>query len=172
MVGNHDGATGCWSYDYENQLYVMAIQDEAKREREALREVWRFVRDDPLQAMALVPRKFDCMWQSDSASISYWNSYAQPDRPGATAAALLTFGADWYYYGLLTLAVIGIPAWWRKDARRLLPFFIVVLTALYYLVFFGDDRFHQPLLPFFAVWAACGLLFIPRWLKAVRDAGP
>jgi 4-amino-4-deoxy-L-arabinose transferase-like glycosyltransferase len=169
MVGNHDGATGCWSFDFENQLYVMAIQDEAEREREALREVWRFVRDDPLQALSLLPRKFDCMWQSDSASIAYWNSYSQPDRPGATASALLTFGADWYYYGLLALAAIGIPAWWRTDARRLLPVFIVALTALYYLVFFGDDRFHQPLLPFFAVWAACGLLVVPRWLRERWD---
>ncbi|MEX2237476.1 MAG: glycosyltransferase family 39 protein [Dehalococcoidia bacterium] len=167
LVGNHDGATGCFSFDDEDR-FLFLIADEVERDRKALEESLEFTQEDPLQALSLLPLKFNCTWREDAISV-YWNSFDQEDTPGRIPRAMFSFASNWAYYGLLFLAFLGIPAWWlRKPGHLLLPL-LVGFTAIYYTLVLGDPRYHEPLLPFFAIWAACGILFVPRWLRSARE---
>ncbi|MPZ24063.1 MAG: hypothetical protein GEU28_11090 [Dehalococcoidia bacterium] len=165
LVGNHGGANGCWSFDPADAPLVAGPGNELDNDREAGRRALRFIREEPLEAASLIPRKFDCMWRQDSSAVNYWNSFGQEDPPGEVALPLLRITADWYYYGLIVLGVLGVPIWARRTPSHILLPLVVVLTVLYYLVFFGDDRFHQPVLPIMAIWAACGVAVLPAWLR-------
>lgn len=165
LIGNHDGANGCWSFNYEEHGYIWEIQDEVEREREAFRQGFNFVRSDPLQAVSLIPLRFDCMWREDGDALGHWNRFEQPEALDSHTHNLLMFVNQWYYWLLLGVAVIGVPAWLRTNPAHLVPLLVVALTTGYYLLFVGDDRYHQPLLPLIAVWGACGIGFLPRWWR-------
>ncbi|HEX5940033.1 MAG TPA: hypothetical protein VFZ12_06700, partial [Dehalococcoidia bacterium] len=137
---------------------------EVERDRKALAEAADFVVHNPEEALALFPRRQDCTWNSDSAG-AYWNQVSAPDPPSDTMYSLFDITSNWYYYGLIVLAAIGLPAWLSRRPDRLLLVLLVALTAVYYSFILGDLRYHQPLLPIFAIWAAVGITMIPRWLK-------
>lgn len=166
LVGNHAGATGCYHWNAERFDYLWAY-DEVERDRKALEEAADFVLHNPDEALALFPRRFDCTWNSDSAG-AYWNQVSAPDPPSDTVYSLLDITSNWYYYGLILLAFIGLPGWLSTRPDRLLLVLLVVMTAVYYSFVLGDLRYHQPLLPIFAIWAAVGITMIPRWLKLAR----
>jgi 4-amino-4-deoxy-L-arabinose transferase-like glycosyltransferase len=166
LVGNHEGATGCYHWNPERFDYLWAY-GEVERDRKALEEAADFVVHNPDEALALFPRRFDCTWNSDSAG-AYWNQVSAPDPPSDTVYSLLDITSNWYYYGLILLAFIGLSGWLSMRPARLLLILVVALTAVYYSFILGDQRYHQPLLPIFAIWAAVGITMIPRWLKLGR----
>jgi 4-amino-4-deoxy-L-arabinose transferase-like glycosyltransferase len=166
LVGNHEGATGCFHWDPQRFDYLWAY-GEVERDRKALEEAADFVVHNPAEALALFPRRFDCTWDSDSAG-AYWNQVSAPDPPSDTIYSLLDITSNWYYYGLILLAFIGLPAWFSTRPERLLLVLVVAFTAVYYSFILGDQRYHQPLLPIIAIWAAVGITIIPRWLRLAR----
>ncbi|MEX2238051.1 MAG: glycosyltransferase family 39 protein [Dehalococcoidia bacterium] len=165
LIGYHDGAGGCWSFDYENHRYVTEIEDEMERQREAFDLAFDFIRDEPLETAALIPLRFECIWDNDEDALGHWNRFQQDKQLSEPGYSVVRFVNNWYYYALLALAVLGLPLWWRwRTVQVLLPL-VVIFTVLYYMAFYGDDRYHQPLMPLIAIWAACGVSLIPRWSR-------
>ncbi len=67
--------------------------------------------------------------------------------------------ADWYFFGLLALAVVGLPAFARRERR---PELLVVGSGfagllVIPLLLWGNPRFHIPLAPFLVLSAALAL---------------
>ena len=77
--------------------------------------------------------------------------------PGALRRAL-EIVADVYFFVALVLGVLAVPAFVRHG-RPWHLFFLLAAGALAVqpVIFFGDPRFHVPVLPFIAVLAAVAL---------------
>jgi 4-amino-4-deoxy-L-arabinose transferase-like glycosyltransferase len=86
-----------------------------------------------------------------------------------TVDATQTF-ADLYFFGVLALAVLGLPTFVRRDGRpaRLLALSGLVGLLVIPLLLWGNPRFHLPLAPFMALSAAGALETAWRWLDRRR----
>jgi 4-amino-4-deoxy-L-arabinose transferase-like glycosyltransferase len=86
-----------------------------------------------------------------------------------TVDATQTF-ADLYFFGVLALAVLGLPTFVRRDGRpaRLLALSGLVGLLVIPLLLWGNPRFHLPLAPFMALSASGALETAWRWLDRRR----
>jgi hypothetical protein len=76
--------------------------------------------------------------------------------------------ADWYFYALLAFGLLGVPWAWSRERSSsvVLPMTVLWLSALHGIVFFGDPRFHYPLLPVLALLASLPLCFVAERVRA------
>ncbi len=92
-----------------------------------------------------------------------------PDR----LRTVLRHLADGIYYAVLLFAGLAMVRWVReRGSRPLLPVFTIVVVTLGYMVFWGDARFHFPLMPVFCLlagWALSKLL--ASSIMAARQPG-
>jgi hypothetical protein len=67
--------------------------------------------------------------------------------------------ADWSFFGLVALAVMGLPAFARRNHRpeRLLAVSGLVGLLVIPLLLWGNPRFHLPLAPFIVLSAALAI---------------
>jgi hypothetical protein len=75
--------------------------------------------------------------------------------------------ANGYYFAVLLLALVGVPLSFAvRDKKKLLLVLLVAAWTALHLVFIPGSRYHAPLLPLFALWAAAGVVF--AWSFASR----
>lgn len=75
--------------------------------------------------------------------------------------------ADWYFYVIVTLALLGLPSLWERRNRpqRWLVLSGLVGLLVIPLLLWGNPRFHLPLTPFLVL---CAALAIDRLWNRVR----
>lgn len=169
-VGHHEGADGKIADFSVNDVYadVSNPEKEVKINNEALREALSFIREHPLQDLQLIPKKLSALYSGDSSGIR-WLQLNAPTIDAGDANKLQTLGND-YYRVVLALAILGVPAWFslRDPSKALLLGVVIYWTLLFSVVFFGDQRFHFPLEPILALWAAVSILAIGKLLLRIR----
>lgn len=111
------------------------------------------LREDPLGALKRLPLKVSHFVALETDGV-LWNLKGFAQSPGLSAVLILLFLANVAYLlalGTATLSLLG---------RRDLPAFgrLTVLLCVYMLaivmIFFGDPRFHLPLMPFLLLFSA------------------
>ncbi|MDE3096826.1 MAG: glycosyltransferase family 39 protein [Chloroflexota bacterium] len=120
--------------------------------------------------VALSALKVAWLWRPDSDVFTHVESYGlTPLPPGARTPLLIVFGAA---YGIV-LALAGIALLrWRERWRALL--FPVVLAALWtaaHVVFFGEPRYHLPLLAVIVPMAGASAVWLARGARHSRRSG-
>jgi hypothetical protein len=88
-----------------------------------------------------------------------------------------SFVADFYYYALLSAAAAGLWLVWRRDDRPAAPlaFFAALLAAWIFMhgwLFFGESRYHLPLMPFVIVLAAAAIDQLWQAVSVARARAP
>jgi 4-amino-4-deoxy-L-arabinose transferase-like glycosyltransferase len=125
---------------------------------------WRaglqFILKNPKRFLSLVPYKLYYLYAKDTTTAVDWNYVAASrDRTEEErcVVAYLTQGA---YLLLCLFAAIGMIMVNKKNLLQI--FFIAVVVGLtgFHILFFGLDRFHVPLEPIFALFAASAFLMI------------
>ncbi|MBI5284401.1 MAG: glycosyltransferase family 39 protein [Chloroflexi bacterium] len=180
--GHHAGATGAYGYG-DAELLEQVTRDFPPKEAEVefasrqQRAALRFMRDHPLEELRLIPRKLLYLWQGDGDAVAFW--YRVPRGDGLVMSefqvAQLRFASDFYYYATLAAAGAGVALLWRRRGRPDAPLaFIAVLTAgwlvMHAWLFFGDPRYHLPLMPFLLILAAAAVDELWRALSLTREA--
>ncbi len=171
-VGHHDGANGrIADFDPVTEKYAgMPNPDyEVKVNNEALKEALRFIKGHPATEATLIPKRFVALYAGDGSSIAWHDN---PQTLSLNNAKWFGRLSDWYYYAIGGLAVLGLPLWLSlRDERKLLLAAVVAgWTALFCIVFFGDERFHFAIMPIFALWAAISLTAAWDWVRRKREA--
>ncbi|HUS81697.1 MAG TPA: glycosyltransferase family 39 protein [Dehalococcoidia bacterium] len=188
LAGHQDDPYDTYSVFPEAKItvqysYLPYPEREMKVEREALRQGLDFAKSHPGYEVQLVFEKLYNMYRSDDdampwigggwidASKAPWLEGSWVRSLDAVGAPVVTIPPDaernWkhlangYYFGVLLLAAAGVFAWFsiRDRAKLLLVLIVAAWTALH-LAFIPGSRYHAPLLPLFALWAAVGIVFV------------
>ncbi len=177
-VGHHEGANGrITDFTVPEAFAGMTNPDyEVKMNNEALKQALRFIKGHPLQEVTLVPKRFVALYAGDGSSIAWHDN---PQTLSISKAKWLGRLSDWYYWAVGGIAALGLPLWLSlRDRRKLLLAAVgACWTALFCIVFFGDERFHFAIMPIFALWAAVSLtaaweMARSRWRGRMRAGQP
>jgi 4-amino-4-deoxy-L-arabinose transferase-like glycosyltransferase len=173
--------------------YLPYPEREIKVEREALRQGLEFAKSHPGYEVQLVFEKLYNMYRSDDDALPWisggWiDASKAPWLEGSWVRSLDAVGApvvtippaaasNWkhlangYYFALLALAATGVFAWLSiRDRRKLVLVLLVGAWTALHLAFIPGSRYHAPLLPLLALWAAAGVVLVwDRLGGAVRS---
>ncbi len=149
-----------WKVGVREPMLTPLPQDELARDRAAYALGLDYVTRAPLTFIARMPVKFADFWGFErnlvdvaeatrSGKSGGWNSV------GKIGGDLLSDGA----YVLLVLLAIGGIVFAPDDRWKLLLGGFMVYFVLVHIVVFGDGRFHFPLVPFLALYAAWFLVY-------------
>jgi 4-amino-4-deoxy-L-arabinose transferase-like glycosyltransferase len=176
-VAHHEGANGkiadfTVADRYKN---VLNPKKEVETSNEALREALSFIRHNPAQELTLIPRRFSALYREDDSGTEWLQ---KPATLSFSSGRHLEEVSNLGYWGVMALAAVGLPAWLsRRDRRKgLLVAVAAAWTLLFIVVFFGDSRFHFPLMPIFCLWAGASATAWGRrlgaWWQSRRRASP
>ena len=142
------------------------VETARARTREALG--WMISRPDRL--VAIEPVKIYQMYEDDRGAYPWVEDGLQkllrPQRRRWFDAVV-----DGYYLSVLVLALVGTRHFLVRDRGAvLLPITVAWFTLMHAVLFFGNARFHHPLLPVLALMAAAELLAWTGRARAVTTA--
>jgi hypothetical protein len=169
-IGHHEGATGRMSTNGE----LPPLTDrgnrtlgewEAANDRHAVREGMAYALTHPLEELQLAGAKVRALYEADSVALD-WNSayergtYASPELEDALRAL-----ANGFWFAMIALSGAGLlmiargapsaDADARVRLRLALPALVLFWTAAH-VAFFGDPRFHYPVVFVFALTGSHG----------------
>lgn len=160
-IGHHEGTEGAFAGRDElvfRHPELTNTEREVRINSEGVREGLSYAVRHPATELVLPFRKLFWLYYSDEEGLD-WNEGhgGQPFLGAWLRDALLTL-SNVYYFAVLSLAVLGLPLWAsRRDAGRVLLISLIAYWTLVHLVFFGNPRFHAPIMPLAALLAALPL---------------
>jgi 4-amino-4-deoxy-L-arabinose transferase-like glycosyltransferase len=166
-IGNHEGASGGWGMPTADAFPRISTDLQVQERHDYHRGLelgWRFIREKPLDALALLPSKAYHLYTNDAEAVTTtetWGHSAFLSEGGRRVLRGLTNG---FYYFVLAGAIAGLllpPAAARGQSRARCALAAALGGwTLVHLVYFGEPRFHLPVTPVMAVLAA------PSWMWA------
>lgn len=137
------------------EIELRANKDGAQQARD-------WAKNNKLEELRLIPKRMYRLFRSDESGVTW----VQSNRPwfGADGADRLIRFSSAVFYGLIALALVSWPLWWKtRDTRRwavfgLVPFYMLVFGV----VFIGDPRYHYALYLPITIFAAPGLAALAR----------
>ena len=172
-IGHHDGAKGHFElleecldgYDPDLSRPELEVERNGRETRRAIS--WAI--DHPAEELELLPKRFWYTVFEDHDGLDASQSYGFDQWLPDGAATTLRLVSDAWWFTMLAVAALTVPLLRRPDgARRLLVPTMVALIAPP-LVFFGDPRFHVPVVPFLAVVVALGVTTAARAVAGRRS---
>lgn len=172
-IGNSPHADGrlIFTQDFTYPPGLPAQEVQARLNRDAGREAVKYAATHPLREVELAVRKVYGLYYSDHEALAWNDGHgARFLRPESVSLVLALLSDGWYWLALLA-AIAGIRVWCStQQPVHLLLLSVVVYWTLVHVVFFGDPRFHAPILPIIALWAAAGVMrYLPPRSMVVAD---
>jgi len=173
LEGNNPDATGTRSNDVSlmlTRLVDFTVADQVAADKRARAVAVNWVKENPLRALSLMPRKAWHLWTLDGEG-EWWFQLGYPDyqRYVAVFRAVRMINQG-YYLVALACAGLGVVMLWRRGALRRdgagLGCAIILFITGISMIFTGQSRFHFPAMPWVFIYAAC---FLAGYL---RDRGP
>jgi hypothetical protein len=163
-IGNHEGASGQWSMGSPEvfpRVSTDLLEQERHDYRRGLELGWRFIREQPLDALGLLPLKAYHLYTDDANAVTTAETWGHTVFLSEGGRRVLRTLTDGFYYFVAAGAIAGLILPVGGTQRRRWPLAAALGGwTLVHLVFFGDPRFHLPVTPVMAVLAA------PAWLWA------
>jgi 4-amino-4-deoxy-L-arabinose transferase-like glycosyltransferase len=176
-IGNSPEASGGYalpSYCFEGLDSGERPEFEVRRQSETLDRGWRWIRENPLDAVALVPDRARYTLRDDHDGLQVANDFGAHPVVGEGATDALRAVSDGFYYLVVVAAAAGIVVSALRGAWRDRRWVLFVLTApvqlVSPLVTFGEPRFKMPIYPVLAVAAGVGLVGL--WRRGTVFPGP
>jgi len=174
-IGNNARADGTYlslrfgrgSPEYERED-ATALAEEATGRPLSPREVssyWTgralaFVRSEPLAWLKLLGRKFALLWnRTEMLDTESQETHAEWSTP------LRLLGLAGHFGILVPLALLGLILTWPLRDRLWVVYGISAAYAASVVMFYVFARYRYPLVPFLILFAAAGLVELPRLLR-------
>jgi len=167
-VGNNPAARG--GYVYPDDIKGPLQDEDGYDWHRGYRLGWESIRENPTGAALRMPLKVSHLVALETDGV-LWNLKGLDRVPPLLVVVLLLLIANVAYFvvvGTASLALVN-----RFDLTMFGRFTILLcgymLTIV--LVFFGDPRFHLPLMPFLLLHSASVLTGPSRWIPQGSDEG-
>ena len=164
-IGNHEGASGGWGMPTADAFPRIStdLQEQERHDyHRGLDLGWRFIREQPLEALALLPSKAYHLYANDAEAVTTTETWGHTIFLSEGGRRVLRGLTDGFYYFVLAGAAAGLllPPAASQDRSRGWWLLLAALGSwtLVHLVYFGEPRFHLPVTPVMAVLAA------PSWM--------
>lgn len=175
-IGHYPGARGHFAlpdHCFPDEPYAGLARPEfeVRRDEDNTRRAIEFAVRHPVAELKLLSSKSWWLWHEDHDGLWAVESFGRDPFIPSDLRTALARTADVYFFVVISLGGLGLAAFVLppRHPRRL--FFLLALLALagIPLVFFGDSRFHVPVLPLLVVSAAWAVVTVPRLVRsAVR----
>jgi 4-amino-4-deoxy-L-arabinose transferase-like glycosyltransferase len=132
---------------------------EVPRNQGSTKKAIHFVLDHPGRELLQIVRRARIMFGSDHDGIEAVQTLGGGPFLSERVVDAAEPLADWSFFGLVALAVMGLPAFARRNHRpeRLLAVSGLVGLLVIPLLLWGNPRFHLPLAPFIVLSAALAI---------------
>jgi len=175
-IGNHHGATGRMRIPeadppLPDRTGLTQPEYEVAADRLALRKGLSYMLTHPGAEVRLAGAKVRALYESDATALD-WNAAYQPGFYASQSVEdLLRDLANGFWFGALALAGVGLVALRSRlsGMTGLLPLTVLAWTATH-LLFFGDPRFHYPIVFAIALLGARGALVLVEALRRPERA--
>lgn len=161
LVGNNPSARGDYtpndplvaSVGHPNVAEQIAVNRRARDA--ALMWIW----ENPIAASALLPRKVWRLWAPDGeAEWSYQAGFSEYEA-NAVLFRFVRGLNQAFYVAILAAYITSIPLYlqtrlFRDEPWTLFGHFVVLVTTMVSLIFFGHSRFHFPAMPWIIMYGA------------------
>jgi 4-amino-4-deoxy-L-arabinose transferase-like glycosyltransferase len=156
-MGANPQATG---YYYMPPAPPFDFKDEVETERQAWQLGWKFVKENPLDYLRLGLIKEAMIFGFDYGYIL--PGLTEKPSYGQLVWAILGQAMWWviFFFGGVKVALILFDSRKRGAAGSFLPLWTLFYWAAVHFFFIGVDRYHHPVVPFFAYLAV-----LPVWTK-------
>jgi hypothetical protein len=173
LAGNNPTATGD---DNENDDLVKQVPNDVKgqvaNDRIAAALAFKWIHDNPTKFLVLVPRKVWRLWVPDGESEwLYQAGFKNYDDLWRIFRGVR--GLNQLYYACLLVLFCLSSVYLLRQHRELLPYaatgyILVAYLTVISIIFSGQSRFHFPLMPWVALYAAWMVLYWAGRSKTVR----
>jgi 4-amino-4-deoxy-L-arabinose transferase-like glycosyltransferase len=165
-IGHHESARGDFGDTGGDPLVyshpeLSTVEREVRINTEGFRKGLSFALTHPQEELALPFQKLFWLYYSDEEALK-WNEGhgGQAFLNDGVREALLGL-SNVYYFSVLALFLLGTPLWLTgRDPGRLLLISLFAYWTLMHVVFFGDPRFHAPIVPVIALLASLPIVAI------------
>jgi hypothetical protein len=126
---------------------------EARVNRDGFREGVEWALSHPVDEVELAFRKMYFLWYRDDEAVRWNDGHGERDvMPGGVRDAMIALSNTYYWIVMLASAAgaVVILRRYRDQAETWLLLSIVVYWTLAHIGFFGDPRFHAPVMPLMA----------------------
>jgi len=163
-IGNHEGASTLFVMPPPDVFPIISTDLQVQERHDYRRGFdlgWRFIREQPLDALGLLPLKAYHLYTDDAHAVTTAETWGHTVFLSEGGRRVLRSLTDGFYYFVAAGAVAGLilPVGGAQRRRWALAAALGGWTLMH-LVFFGEPRFHLPVTPVMAVLAA------PIWLRA------
>jgi 4-amino-4-deoxy-L-arabinose transferase-like glycosyltransferase len=174
-IGHNEAAAGDIAQASGDELVfsypeLNTIEREVRVNSEGFRKGLTYAVTHPAQEIVLPFKKLFWLYYNDEEGLK-WNEGhgGQPFLDDNLREGLLSL-SNVYYFSVLSLILLGLPLWLSlRDPGRLLIVSIIAYWTLVHLMFFGDPRFHAPIMPLAALLAALSWVALwsgrPPWVR-------
>lgn len=160
-IGNNPEATGAFQMPpscLDGYDHLERPEYELRRDAEGRRKGLEHILGQPADQLRLVPLRLFHTFKDDTDGLHAAESYGADPFIPPFRRSILEAVANAVFFATLLTAMAAMPWLLRgRDPGRLLLLLSAVSLVLPPLVFFGDVRFHVPMIPF-QVLAAAALL--------------
>jgi hypothetical protein len=158
LSGNNPSASG--DYTASDALVQQVPNDVAGQvanDRLATRLALKWIYDNPVKFVILIPKKIWRLWAPDGESEwSYQAGYKSYENFWL-AFRIARVVNQLYYICLILLFLLSVVCFARRrrplDTYEVTGYALVVYFTLISIVFSGQSRFHYPLMPWIAIYA-------------------
>jgi hypothetical protein len=131
---------------------------EVAREERARQIGMSYIKNHPVRTILLWPKKLFYLYRSDVDGF-YYSMGMMPDLSSRMQYVYLGLRifTEIYYFLMIGLAAIGLTAILRSRIRsQFLGIYVILYFTAICLVFFGNARYHFPVMPWLAMYAGIG----------------
>jgi hypothetical protein len=157
-IGHHESAGGDFGDEGGDPLVfrhpgITTVEREVRVNNEGFREGLEYAVTHPAQELVLPFKKLFWLYYNDEEGLKWNEGHGGQQFLNGAARSSLTALSNVYYFAVLGLFVVGARLWTRTAGAVLLISLIAYWTLIH-AAFFGDPRFHAPIMPAIALLAA------------------
>jgi len=154
-MGNNPQATGGY-YVYDHSI-VEGVKTQPERDRILVKEGIKYIIDNPLKFIQMIPYKLYLTYYRDSSMIDWAMTETKPEIPHYVKPVITIINEIIYHIVLLLTFVFCILCMkknYYKQPLFIISFFVVGYLSAFPAIFNGIPRLHYPVLPFLFIAAA------------------